>query len=136
MILKNFQLNKINFNNYKFYLLYGKNEGFQNEVISNYFINNFKGEINKYDEQEFIQNIEIIISELKNKSLFKTQKLIIVSRTSDKILKIIEDILDRELEDFKVILKSGLLEKKSKLRNFFEKIILFVYLFMKMTIKV
>ena len=121
MILKNFQLNKINFNNYKFYLLYGKNEGFQNEVISNYFINNFKGEINKYDEQEFIQNIEIIISELKNKSLFKTQKLIIVSRTSDKILKIIEDILDRELEDFKVILKSGLLEKKSKLRNFFEK---------------
>ena len=121
MILKNFQLNKINFNNYKFYLLYGKNEGFQNEVISTYFINNFKGEINKYDEQEFIQNIEIIISELKNKSLFKTQKLIIVSRTSDKILKIIEDILDRELEDFKVILKSGLLEKKSKLRNFFEK---------------
>ena len=121
MILKNFQLNKINFNKYKFYLLYGKNEGFQNEVISNYFINNFKGEINKYDEQEFIQNIEIIISELKNKSLFKTQKLIIVSRTSDKILKIIEDILDRELEDFKVILKSGLLEKKSKLRNFFEK---------------
>ncbi len=57
MILKNFQLNKINFNNYKFYLLYGKNEGFQNEVISTYFINNFKGEINKYDEQEFIQNI-------------------------------------------------------------------------------
>ena len=75
----------------------------------------------KYDEQEFIENSEIIVSELLNKSLFDNQKILIISRVSDKIIKIIQDLLQRDLLDTKIILKANSLEKKSKIRNFFEK---------------
>ena len=121
MIFKNFQLKKLNFDNYNFYLFYGKNEGFQNEIIQEYFIKNFKGEIIKYDENEVLNNNQIIIEEILNKSLFCEKKILIVSKTTDKSVKIIEEVLDKNFSDVKIICKSGALEKKSKLRNFFEK---------------
>ena len=121
MIFKNFQLSKLNFDNYNFYLFYGKNDGFQNEIIQEYFIKDFKGEIIKYDENEVLNNNQIIIEEILNKSLFYEKKIVIVSRATDKSLKIIEEILDKNFNDIKIIFKSGTLEKKSKLRNFFEK---------------
>ena len=70
MIFKNFQLDKLKINNYNFFLLYGKNEGLQNEIIENIFKNNFQGEISKYDENELIGNINVITEELLNNSLF------------------------------------------------------------------
>ena len=121
MIFKNFQLKKLNFDNYNFYLFYGKNEGFQNEIIQEYFIKNFKGEIIKYDENEVLNNNQIIIEEILNKSLFCEKKILIVSKTTDKSVKIIEEVLDKNFSDIKIIYKSGTLERKSKLRNFFEK---------------
>ena len=36
-------------------------------------------------------------------------------------MKIIEKLLEKKLSDIKIIIKSGQLEKKSKLRNLFEK---------------
>ena len=121
MIIKSFQLDKINFKTFDIFLLYGKNEGFKNEVINKYFVDKLDGELTKYDEQEFIENSEIIVSELLNKSLFDNQKILIISRVSDKIIKIIQDLLQRDLLDTKIILKASSLEKKSKIRNFFEK---------------
>ena len=58
---------------------------------------------------------------LENKSLFEDEKLIIISRTTDKIIKIIDQISSKKLDNVKFILKSGNLDKKSKLRNTFEK---------------
>ena len=121
MIFKNFQLSKLNFDNYNLYLLYGKNEGLQNEVINEYFIKNFKGEIIKYDEKEILNNNEVIIGEILNKSLFCEKRILIVSRATDKSVKIIEEILEKNINDIKIIYKSGALEKRSKLRNIFEK---------------
>ena len=121
MILKNFQLNKFNFNNYAIYLLYGKNNGFQNEIIEKYFLNNFIGEVNKYDEYDILENQETILSEILNKSLFSEEKLLIISRTSDKSFGVVEELLKRQLTDTKIIFKSARLEKKSKLRSLFEK---------------
>ena len=121
MIFKSFQLSKLDFDNYNLYLFYGKNEGFINEVIQDYFINNFEGEIIKYDENEVLNNNEVIIGEILNKSLFCEKKILIISRTTDKSVKIIEEIIDKNLNDIKIIYKSSALEKKSKLRNFFEK---------------
>ena len=121
MIIKNFQVDKTDLNKYNFYLFYGKNDGLQNEVIEKSFLKKFEGTINKYDEKEFIENYNIIASEVLTKSLFEREKIIIISRTSDKILKLIQEILERDIKDIKFILKSGILEKKSKLRNFFEK---------------
>ena len=37
MILKSFEVNKINFYKNHFYLLYGENEGLKNEIIQKYF---------------------------------------------------------------------------------------------------
>ena len=121
MIFKSYELNKINFAKINLYLLYGKNEGFQNEVVEKYFLNNFEGKINKYEENEFINLSDVIIGELLNRSLFDEKKIIIISRVTDKILKYVEEIAEKDLDDIKIIFKSGILEKKSKLRNFFEK---------------
>ena len=121
MIVRHFELKKFNKKSYNLILLHGKNEGLQKEVLSENFINNFDGIVNKYDESDFIYNFETILSEILNKSLFDDSKIIIVSRVSDKILKNIEKIIEKNLVDVKIILKSGVLEKKSKLRNFFEK---------------
>ena len=121
MIIKYFEIDKTNLNKSNFYLFYGKNDGLQNEIIEKSFINNFQGNINRYDEKEFIENYNIIATEVLTKSLFDSEKIIIISRTSDKILKLIQEIFERDIKDIKFILKSGILEKKSKLRNFFEK---------------
>ena len=121
MIIKYFEINKADLNKSNFYLFYGKNDGLQNEIIEKNFTNKFQGSINKYDEKEFIENYNVIATEVLTKSLFESEKIIIISRISDKILKLIHEILERDIKDIKFILKSGILEKRSKLRNFFEK---------------
>ena len=121
MIIKAFEINKINLDDYKLYLFYGKNEGLKNELIHKYFMKDFKGSIIKYDENEFLSNQEIILGQIMNKSLFDNEKLIIVSRVSDKTTNVINEILDKDIGDIKIILKSGILEKPSKLRVLFEK---------------
>ena len=121
MIIKRFEVNKKIIDKFNFFLLYGKNEGLQNEIIKLQFIKNFTGEIIRYDEVEFLKNNEIIFTELLNKSLFENKKILLISRVTEKILKSIHEITERNLIDLKIILKCGVLEKKSKLRNFFEK---------------
>ena len=121
MIIKRFELNKNKINKFNFFLLYGKNEGLQNEIIDLHLIKDFDGEIIKYDESEFLKSKEIIISELLNRSLFESKKIILISRVTEKILNSIYEITEKDVTDLKIILKSGILEKKSKLRNFFEK---------------
>ena len=64
MIIKSYEANKSNLEGRSIILLYGKNEGFINEVIQDYFINNFEGEIIKYDENEVLNNNEVIIGEI------------------------------------------------------------------------
>ena len=121
MIKKSYELHKVNLSKYDICLLYGKNEGLQNEIIDKYFINNFEGQISKYEENEFIKNFNIILGELLNESLFGESKILIISRISEKIVSFVNKILERKLHKVKIILKSGILEKKSKLRNLFEK---------------
>ena len=121
MIKKNFELGKLNVKNFNLFLMYGKNEGLKKEIINKHFTKNFLGQINKYDEREFINNAETIISEILNKSLFDNEKLIIISRVTEKILNFIKELNQKEIADVKIILNSNQLDKKSKLRNYFEK---------------
>lgn len=121
MIIKNTELNKIDFNKFQIFLLYGKNEGLQNEIIENKFKKDFVGQITRYEESEFILNFDTIVSEIRNKSLFEDKKILIISRVSEKILKYIEELSENNLSDIRIILKCRLLDKRSKLRNFFEK---------------
>ena len=121
MIIKNFELERIKKSNLSLYLFYGQNEGLKKEVLENCFIKNFKGLVEKYDEKEVIENQEEIYSKIFNKSLFEKEKIILISRTSDKIVNFIEKILEKNVSDIKIICLSEILEKKSKLRNLFEK---------------
>ena len=120
MIIKNFEINKININNFKIFLLYGPNEGYKDEIIENELSNSVRN-IEKYDEKQVLENLHIFFSKLFNKSFFDEDKTIIVSRVSDKILDLIKSILERDLDDVKIFLKAGILDKRSKLRIFFEK---------------
>ncbi len=120
MIVKNFELNKINLEKYNLFLFYGENEGHKNEVINNIFnkLNNYKKI--KYDEKDIFENYQNFISEIFNKSLFDEKKLIIIDRTSEKILNLIKEISTKKIFDSKIIIISSVLQKKSKLRVLFE----------------
>ena len=121
MIIKNFELERIKKSNLSLYLFYGQNEGLKKEILENCFIKNFKGLVEKYDEKEVIDNQEEMYSKIFNKSLFEKEKIILISRTSDKIVDFIERILEKNVSDIKIICLSEILERKSKLRNLFEK---------------
>jgi len=121
MIIKSFELYKIKSKNINFILIYGLNQGYKNQIMKELFEKIFKGEILRFDENEILKNHEQFISDLMNKSLFEDEKLIIISRASDKILKFVNEILERKIENIKIIINSDNLEKKSKLRILFEK---------------
>ena len=121
MIVKYFELKNKKIDKNRFFLLYGNNKGLVEEVINNILKPALPKNIYNYEETEIINNIDIIKENIHNKSFFEQQKLIIIKRTSDKILKIIEEIINDDIEDIAIILVSETLEKKSKLRNFFEK---------------
>jgi len=121
MIIKEFELNKINPNNYFFYLLYGKNEGLKKQIINKIISLNKNLEIKKFEEKQILDNQELFINEILSGSLFVKEKIIIINRTTDKILKILLEIYDRKIKDITIIIDSDNLDKKSKLRSFFEK---------------
>ena len=121
MIIKNFDLKNNLKKNINFYLLYGPNNGLIEDTINQVLKPNFSKNIYNYDESEILSNIDNFKETVLNKSFFDNDKLIIISRATDKILKIIEEILEKKIDDLKVIIKADILEKKSKLRNFFEK---------------
>ena len=121
MIIKNFDLKNNLKKNINFYLLYGPNNGLIEDTINQVLKPNFSKNIYNYDESEILSNIDNFKETVLNKSFFDNDKLIIISRATDKVLKIIEEMLEKKIDDLKVIIKADILEKKSKLRNFFEK---------------
>ena len=121
MIIKSFELNKINVKSSNFYLFYGENEGYKNETIEKIFNINISKNIYRYEEKEILDNFESFFESIQSKSFFEKEKLILISRVTDKIKNIIEEIIEKNIEDIKIVLNSGILEKKSKLRSLFEK---------------
>ena len=118
MILKSYEINKINQNINHLILFYGKNEGLKNEAL-NILIK--KKNISNYEEKEILDNEIIFVENILSKSLFENEKSIIIKRATDKILRIIEILHFKDLEDTTIIINAENLEKKSKLRSFFEK---------------
>lgn len=121
MIIKHFELKKNLDKKINFFLIYGQNRGLVEEIIDNVLKPIFPTNILNYEETEILNNLDNFKIEIFNKSFFDNNKLIIINRTTDKILQIIKEIIDQEISNIKIILKSGVLDKKSKLRSFFEK---------------
>ena len=119
MIFKTQDLVKtINKNN--MFLFHGVNEGHKEEILENFFFPKFKN-VFKYFEKEIFTNIESFYNEVLSKSFFEKDKLIVIKNASDKIRNEIQILKEKKLDDINIILISGILDKKSKLRNLFEK---------------
>ena len=119
MILKTFELNKIT-DKATFFLLYGKNEGLKSECINEILKKN-DGKIFNYDEKQIKDEIENFYENILSGSLFEDSKIIIINRASDKIVEIIQELINRNIASTKIIINADILEKKSKLRSLFEK---------------
>tara|TARA_B100000242_G_scaffold85705_1_gene57246 strand:+ start:170 stop:1144 length:975 start_codon:yes stop_codon:yes gene_type:complete len=118
MIIKSYNADNLKPNN-NFFLFYGKNEGLKKQIINNLLKN--KKEISSYDEREILESSNSFIENTLTKSLFENEKIILIKRGTDKIFKIIEEISEKKIEDLIIIINSENLDKKSKLRAFFEK---------------
>ena len=121
MIVKAFEIKKINLDKTRLFLFYGENEGYKNEIIKKIFEKNYPNQIYRYDEKEIIDKKNDFFYSILSKSFFDNKKLIIISRVTDKIRDVIEEIISTNITDVTIILSANILEKKSKLRSFFEK---------------
>ena len=119
MIYKSFELKKIPENTI-FYLLYGKNEGLKSECINEILKKN-DCKIFNYDEIQIKDKIEPFYENVLSGSLFESNKIILINRASDKIFEIIQDLIERNIKNIKIIINAGVLETRSKLRSLFEK---------------
>jgi len=119
MIKKSFELNKINLKNNNIFLFYGKNEGLKNSATEYLSKNIIKPLI--YEEKEVLENSTNFLENIFTKSLFENKKFIIIKRATDKIIKIVNVLENRDIEDITILFNSEDLEKKSKLRAIFEK---------------
>jgi DNA polymerase-3 subunit delta len=118
MIKKNYEIENLN-KNFKYFLFYGKNEGLKNETIIK--LNQKKKKILNYDEKEILENQSFFIEKILSKSLFDEDKIILIKRATDKIVKLIDELNTRNIEETIIIINADSLDKKSKLRSLFEK---------------
>ena len=121
MILKFYEVNKINFSNNNLILLHGKNEGLKKDTISEFISRNKDNKIFNYDENEILENTISFYNTILNGSLFENNKLVIINRSTDKLLPILAQLCEKDNLDVIIIVNADVLDKKSKLRSFFEK---------------
>ena len=120
MIIKSYELNKVDFGTNKFALFYGQNEGLKKEEIHKISFKD-KTSVTNYDEKQILENKDLFYDSILSGSLFDDKKMITINRATDKLVDIIEDLLEKKINDKIIIVNSGILEKKSKLRKLFEK---------------
>ena len=104
-----------------FYLFYGENEGQKIDVIQSNFNEFTKENTFKYNEKEIIENKQLLFENIYSKSFFENEKLILVSEVTDKSVDLIKQIISDNISDVKIVFIAKRLDKKSKIRNLFEK---------------
>ena len=120
MIFKSYLVEEnINLLDKNLVLFYGENLGFKNQ-IKDVIKSKSNSEIINLFQDEVLKKPETLLNEILNKSLFENQKSFFINEVDDKILPIIDGII-KQLESQKIFLFSNLLDKRSKMRSFFEK---------------
>ena len=104
----------------KIFLFYGENLGLQNDLKNKIRNLNNKALIKNFNQEEILADENKFFNELLNQSLFEDTKIFFINQTNDKILELIKEI-EIKKDNQKVFLFSELLDKRSKLRNYFEK---------------
>ena len=123
MILKSYIVEK-NIDSLKDYssiLVYGENIGLKDDIKEKIKEEHKNAELINFFQDEIIKKNQIVYNEINNTSLFNEKKVIILHEVSDKIFKIIEELLEKTGNSLKILVISGNLDKKSKIRNHFEK---------------
>jgi len=126
VIIKSYEIqrNPSNFLKYNLFLLYGENNGLRKDIRES-----FKIAVNQHDaniellslyENDIINNEENFYNSIYSGSLFSNKKIITINNGTDKIINQIKDIVNKYPKNVFLIIFAGILEKKSKLRNFFE----------------
>lgn len=123
MIVKSYiiEKNESTLDDYKSVLIYGENQGLREDLKNIIKKKNTDSEIINLFQDEIINNKNILFDETNNVSLFSTKKIIFVHEATDKIFNQIEEILAKPINDLKIIVLANTLEKKTKLRNIYEK---------------
>ena len=101
-------------------LFYGENLGLKREFKDLIKLNNKNKEIIKFIQDQILKNENILFNEINNVSLFEKEKIILIDNVDDRILETLKEIEDK-LNDIKMYIFSEVLERKSKIRNYFEK---------------
>tara|TARA_B100001093_G_scaffold337884_1_gene322645 strand:- start:1000 stop:1992 length:993 start_codon:yes stop_codon:yes gene_type:complete len=120
MIIKNYEIKNF-ISTANIFLFYGENVGQKEEVLDNFFKKNFVNSTYVYDEKTIKSNLENFYNQITTNSFFENKKLIIINNITEKIKEEIEIIIEKKIQDLTLVLTTGILEKKSKLRIFFEK---------------
>ena len=119
MILKSFELNKLDINKNNLVLLHGNNEGAKKEALST-IISKEKKVILNYNEKQILDNTDEFYNAVLSKSLFEDEKIFVIKNSSNKVYNLIAELYEKKLSEIRIIINSIALEKKSKLRNLFE----------------
>ena len=105
---------------FRLFLFYGENHGLKKDFKEQLKLQFKDEEILNLFQDEILKDQNILLKEIKNRSLFESKKIIIVNQVNDKIFDLVGEF-SNILQDERVFLFSDLLDKKSKIRNFFEK---------------
>ena len=106
--------------NYNSILFYGINLGLKKHFKEKIKSSNRNNLILNFNQEELIKDNNLLINEISNSSLFQEKKIIFIENGTEKILAALEEVIIN-LGENKIIIFSETLEKKSKLRNYYEK---------------
>jgi DNA polymerase-3 subunit delta len=125
MLIKSYEILKKDLNFLNSFLIYGENTGLKQDTVKSLIElkekKNIKYKQFKFEEEEIIKNQNDFFNLIFSGSLFDKKKVIFVNRTTDKLFNLISEISKKNIKDILFFFEADRLEKKSKIRNLFEK---------------
>ena len=125
MLIKSYEILKKDLNFLNFFLIYGENTGLKQDIVKSVIElkekKNIKYKQFKFEEEEIIKNQNDFFNLIFSGSLFDKKKVIFVNRTTDRLFNLISEISKKDIKDILIFFEADQLEKKSKIRNLFEK---------------
>ena len=125
MLIKSYEILKKDLNFLNSFLIYGENTGLKQDIIKSVIElkekKNIKYKQFKFEEEEIIKNQNDFVNLIFSGSLFDKKKVIFVNRTTDRLFNLISEISKKDIKDILIFFDANQLEKKSKIRNLFEK---------------
>ena len=125
MLIKSYEILKKDLNFLNSFLIYGENTGLKQDIVKSVIglkeKKNGKYKQFQFEEEEIVKNQNNFFNLIFSGSLFDEKKVIFINRTTDKLFNLINEISKKDIKDILIFFEADQLEKKSKIRNLFEK---------------